>query len=186
MRCRQLIDRLSQREPVLMLFEDVHWIDPTSRDLLARIVERAPRRRLLLVVTARPEFRAAWSSEAQVTVAGINRLGADAGRALANLVAGGKRLPDKEVLAEIIDRTDGVPLFVEELTKTVLESGLLRQQNGRFVSDGALPPLAVPTSLHGSLMARLDRVGPAKQVAQFGAAIGRQFSHELVRRRAAA
>jgi class 3 adenylate cyclase/predicted ATPase len=176
---QQLIDRLSQREPVLMLFEDVHWIDPTSRDLLARIVERAPRRRLLLVVTARPEFRAPWSSEAQVTVLALNRLGAVAGRALANLVAGGKRLPD-EILAQIIDRTDGVPLFVEELTKTVLESGLLRQQNGRFVSDGALPPLAVPTSLHGSLMARLDRLGPAKQVAQFGAAIGRQFSHELV------
>jgi predicted ATPase len=174
----RLLDRLSQREPVLMLFEDVHWIDPTSRDLLARIVERASRLRLLLIVTARPEFRAPWSSEAQVTVLALNRLGPIAGRALADLVAGGKRLPD-EIVAQIVDRTDGVPLFVEELTKTVLESGLLREQNGRFVSD-ALSPLAVPTSLHGSLMARLDRLGPAKQVAQFGAAIGRQFSHELV------
>ena len=175
----QQLDRLSRREPVLMLFEDVHWIDPTSRDLLGQIVEQAPRLRLLLVVTARPEFRAPWSSAAQVTVLALSRLGAREGRALADHIAGGKRLPD-EIVAQIVDRTDGVPLFVEELTKTVLESGLLREQNGLFVSDGALSSLAVPTSLHGSLMARLDRLGPAKQIAQFGAAIGRQFSHELV------
>ena len=175
----QQLDRLSRREPVLMLFEDVHWIDPTSRDLLGRIVEQAPRLRLLLVVTARPEFRAPWSSAAQVTVQALSRFGMREGRALADHIAGGKRLPD-EIVAQIVDRTDGVPLFVEELTKTILESGLLREQNGRFVCDGALPPRAVPTSLHGSLMARLDRLGPAKQIAQFGAAIGRQFSHELV------
>jgi class 3 adenylate cyclase/tetratricopeptide (TPR) repeat protein len=175
----QQLDRLSQREPVLMLFEDVHWIDPTSCDLLGQIVEQVPRLRLLLVVTARPEFRAPWSSAAHVTVLALSRLGAREGRALADLVAGSKRLPD-EIVSQIVERADGVPLFVEELTKTVLESGLLREQNGRFVSDGALPPLAVPTSLHGSLMARLDRLGPAKQIAQIGAAIGRQFSHELV------
>jgi class 3 adenylate cyclase/predicted ATPase len=175
----QRLDRLSQREPILMLFEDVHWIDPTSCDLLGRIVEQVPHERLLLVITARPEFRAPWSSASHVAVLALNRLGANAGRALADLVAGGKRLPDG-IVAQIVDRTDGVPLFVEELTKTVLESGVLSEQNGRFVSDGALPPLAVPSSLHGSLLARLDRLGPAKQVAQFGAAIGREFSHELV------
>jgi class 3 adenylate cyclase/predicted ATPase len=175
----QQLDRLTRREPVLVLFEDVHWIDPTSRDLLGQIVEQAPRLRMLLVVTARPEFRAPWSSAAQVTVLAPSRLGAREGRALADHIAGGKRLPD-EIVAQIVDRTDGVPLFVEELTKTVLESGLLREQNGLFVADGALSSLAVPTSLHGSLMARLDRLGPAKQIAQFGAAIGRQFSHELV------
>ena len=175
----QRLDRLSQREPVLMFFEDVHWIDPTSCDLLGQIVEQVPRLRLLLVVAARPEFRAPWSSAAHVTVLALSRLGAREGRALADLVAGSKRLPD-EIVSQIVERADGVPLFVEELTKTVLESGLLREQNGRFVSDDALPPLAVPTSLHGSLMARLDRLGPAKQIAQIGAAIGRQFSHELV------
>jgi class 3 adenylate cyclase len=160
----QQLDRLTRREPVLVLFEDVHWIDPTSRDLLGQIVEQAPRLRMLLVVTARPEFRAPWSSAAQVTVLAPSRLGAREGRALADHIAGGKRLPD-EIVAQIVDRTDGVPLFVEELTKTVLESELLREQNGLFVSDGALSSLAVPTSLHGSLMARLDRLGPAKQIA---------------------
>ena len=165
----QQLDRLSRREPVLMLFEDVHWIDQTSSDLLGKIIEQVPCLRLLLVVTARPEFQAPWSSAAHVSVLALSRLGAREGRALADLVAGSKRLPD-EIVAQIVERADGVPLFVEELTKTVLESGLLREQNGRFVSDGALPPLAVPTSLHGSLMARLDRLGPAKQIAQFGAA----------------
>ena len=162
-----------------MLFEDAHWIDPTSCDLLGQIAEQVPHLRLLLVVTGRPEFRPPWSSASHATALALSRLGAREGRALAGLVAGAKRLPD-EIVAQIVDRTDGVPLFVEELTKTVLESGVLREQNGSFVSDGALPPLAVPTSLHGSLLARLDRLGPTKQIAQFGAAIGREFSHELV------
>jgi class 3 adenylate cyclase/tetratricopeptide (TPR) repeat protein len=175
---RQL-EHFSQREPVLMWFEDVHWIDPTSRDLLGRIVEQASRQRLLVVVAARPEFQAPWSTAAHVTVVALSRLGVREVRTLANLVAGGKRLPD-EIAVQIVERADGVPLFVEELTKTVLESGLLREQEGRFVFDGALQPLAIPAGLHGSLMARLDRLGPAKQIAQFGAAIGRQFSHELV------
>jgi class 3 adenylate cyclase/predicted ATPase len=173
------LDRGPRRLSVLMVFEDAHWIDPTSRELLDRIVHVAARLPLLLVVTARPEFQAPWSSAPQVTVLALSRLGAREGRALAEHVAGGKRLPD-EIVAQIVDRTDGVPLFVEELTKTVLESGCLREENGGFALDGPLPPLAIPTSLHGSLMARLDRLGPAKQIAQFGAAIGRQFSHELL------
>jgi predicted ATPase len=173
------LNRLSQREPLLMLFEDVHWIDPTTSDLLGQIAQQVEHQRLLLVVTARPEFRAPWSSASHVTVLALSRLSACEGRALANLVAGGKHLADN-IVAQIVDRTDGVPLFVEELTKTVLESGVLTEPNGSLVSDSALPPLVVPTSLHGSLLARLDRLGPAKQIAQFGAAIGREFSHQLV------
>jgi predicted ATPase len=161
----QRLNRLSHQEPIFMLFEDAHWIDPTSHDLLGRIVEQVSCVRLLLVVTARPEFRPPWSSAPHATVLALNRLGAHEGQALAAFVAGGTRLPD-EIVTQIVDRTDGVPLFVEELTKTVLESGVLREQDGRFVSDGTLPPLAVPTSLHGSLLARLDRLGPAKQIAQ--------------------
>jgi tetratricopeptide (TPR) repeat protein len=138
-----------------------------------------PHLRLLLVVTARPEFRPPWSSAPHAAVLPLNRLDAYEGQALAALIAGNKPLPN-EVVTQIIDRTDGVPLFVEELTKTVLESGVLREQDGRLVSDGTLPPLAVPTSLHGSLLARLDRLGPAKEIAQFGAAIGREFSYELM------
>jgi class 3 adenylate cyclase/predicted ATPase len=175
----QRLNRFSQQGPILMLFEDAHWIDPTSCDLLGQIAEQVPHLRLLLVVTGRPEFRPPWSSASHATALALSRLGAREGRALAALVAGAKSLPD-EIVAQIVDRTDGVPLFVEELTKTVLESGVLREQNGSFVSDGELPPLAVPTSLHGSLLARLDRLGPTKQIAQFGAAIGREFSHELV------
>ena len=162
-----------------MLFEDLHWIDPTSCDLLGQIAERVSHLSLLLVVTARPEFRPPWSSAPHATVLTLSRLCAREGQALAALVADHRRLPD-EIVAQIVDRTDGVPLFVEELTKTVLESGVLHEHQGRFVSNGTLPPLAVPNSLHGSLLARLDRLGPAKQIAQFGAAIGREFPHELV------
>ena len=175
----QRLNRLSRRGPILMLFEDVHWIDPTSCDLLGQIAERVSHLNLLLVVTARPEFRPPWSSAPYATVLPLSRLGVHEGQALAALVADRRPLP-ADVVAQIVDRTDGVPLFVEELTKTVLESGVLREHHGRFVSDGTMPPLAVPTSLHGSLLARLDRLGPAKQIAQFGAAIGREFPHELV------
>jgi class 3 adenylate cyclase len=160
---RQL-EGLAQRQPVLMLFEDAHWIDPTSRELLDLAVERVQTLPVLMIVTFRPEFQAPWAGQPQVTMLALNRLDRRERTALAAQIAG-KALP-AEVVAQIVDRTDGVPLFVEELTKSVLESGLLREEADRYLLDGALPPFAVPTSLHDSLMARLDRLASVRLVAR--------------------
>ena len=146
------------RRPVVAIFEDAHWIDPTSRELLDLTVERVRTLPVLLVVTFRPEFQPTWSGEPHVTTLILNRLDRHARSALVEQITGGKALPN-EVVDQIVARTDGVPLFIEELTKSVLESGLLREEEGRFVLDGPLPPLAIPTSLHASLTARLDRLG---------------------------
>jgi class 3 adenylate cyclase/predicted ATPase len=175
-----LLEDLSHKQPVLMMFEDVHWIDPTSRELLDLTVERVGSLPVLLIVTFRPEFQPSWIGRSQVTVLALNRLERREGTALVEQIAGGKLLPD-EVIDQIADRTDGVPLFVEELTKGVLESGLLREEADRYVLDRALPPFAIPTTLHDSLMARLDRLAPVRLVAQIGAAIGREFSYTLLR-----
>ncbi len=171
--------RLAVLQPVLMLFEDAHWIDPTSLELLTLTVARAPRLPLLLLVTARPEFTPPWPADAHVTMQALARLGRREGATLVARSAGGKALP-AEILEQILARTDGVPLFVEELTKTIIESGLLREEDGHYALDGALPPLAIPTTLHDSLMARLDRLAPVREVAQIGAAIGREFSYRLL------
>jgi class 3 adenylate cyclase/predicted ATPase len=174
------MEGLARQQPVMMIFEDAHWLDPTSRELLDLTVQRLHSLRLLLIVTFRPDFQPPWSGQPQVTTLTLNRLDRRDRTALVERIAGGKALPD-EVIEQIVDRTDGVPLFVEELTKSVLESGLLREEAGRFVLDRALPPLAIPTSLHDSLMARLDRLASVRQVAQIGAAIGREFSYALLR-----
>ncbi len=176
---RQL-ESLARREPVVVVFEDAHWIDPTSRELLDLTVERVRSLPVLLIVTFRPEFQPAWTGQPQVTMLALNRLGPRDRTVLAEQVAGGKTLP-AEVINQIVDRTDGVPLFVEELTKSVLESGLLRAEADRYVLDRALPPLAIPTTLHASLLARLDRLASVRQVAQIGASIGREFSYQLLR-----
>jgi class 3 adenylate cyclase/predicted ATPase len=176
---RQLEGRALQH-PVVMVFEDAHWIDPTSRELLDLIVERARSLPVLVLVTFRPEFQPPWTGQPQLIVVALNRLDRRNGTALVGQVAGGKMLPD-EVVAQIVDRTDGVPLFVEELTKSVLESGLLREEADRYVLDRALPPFAIPPSLHDSLMARLDRLASVRLVAQIGAAIGREFPYALLR-----
>ena len=176
---RQL-EGLARRQPVVTVFEDAHWIDPTSRELLDLTVERLRTLPVLLIVTFRPEFQPPWSGQEQVSILALNRLGRHDRAVLVEQIAGGKALPD-EVVARITERTDGVPLFVEEVTKGVLESGLLREEADRYVLDGALPALAIPTSLHASLLARLDRLAPARRVAQIGAAIGRQFSYALLR-----
>jgi predicted ATPase/class 3 adenylate cyclase len=176
----QQLEPLARRRPMLIVFEDVHWIDPTSRELLDMIVERVSALPVLLIITFRPEFRAPWAGQAHVTAVTLSRLGRREGTALVDRVAGGKSLPG-QIVAQIVERTDGVPLYVEELTKTVLESGLLRERDGHYVLDRPLPALAIPTSLQASLMARLDRLAPARQMAQIGAAIGRQFSYELAR-----
>jgi predicted ATPase len=176
---RQL-EGLARRQPVVMVFEDAHWIDPTSRELLDLTVDRIRSLPVLLIVTFRPEFQPPWTGQPQVTMLVLNRLDRRDRTALVAQLAGGKALPG-EVVDKIVDRTDGVPLFIEELTKSVLESGLLREESDRYVLDGALPPLAIPTSLDASLMARLDRMASVRLVAQIGAAIGRHFPYPLLR-----
>ena len=173
------LEGLTRQQPVVMVFEDAHWIDPTSRELLDVTVQRVRRLPVLLIVTFRPEFQSPWIGQPQVMMLALNRLDWRDRITLVEQIAGGKKLP-AEVIDQIGDRTDGVPLFVEELTKSVLESGLLREERGRYMVDSALSPLAIPTSLHDSLMARLDRLASVRLVAQIGAAIGRQFSYPLL------
>jgi class 3 adenylate cyclase/predicted ATPase len=170
---------LARRQPVVMVFEDAHWIDPTSHELLDIAVERVRSLRVLLIVTFRPEFQPPWTGQPQVAMLALNRLDRHDRTALVEQIAGGKAFPD-EVIGQIADRTDGVPLFVEELTKSVLESGLLREETDRYVLAGALPPFAIPTTLHASLLARLDRQKSARLAAQIGAAIGREFAYGLL------
>jgi predicted ATPase len=176
---RQL-EGLARQQPVLMIFEDAHWVDPTSHELLDLTIERVRSLPVLLIVTFRLEFQPPWTGQPRVTVLALSRLDRRASGDLAAQIAGGKALPD-EVIGQIVDRTDGVPLFVEELTKSILESGLLREERDRYTLAGVLPPFAIPTSLHDSLMARLDRLASVRLVAQIGAAIGREFPYALVR-----
>jgi len=175
---RQL-QALTRRQPVLMIFEDLHWIDPTSREVLDLTVEKITGLPVLLVATYRPEFQPPWVSQSQVTVIALNRLGRSEGATLVRRLAGNLGALPPDIVEEIVERTDGVPLFVEELTKAVVEAGADRGN----VPISAVPPssLAVPATLHASLLGRLDRLGPAtKNVGQVGAAIGRDFSYELV------
>jgi predicted ATPase len=164
---------------VLVIFEDAHWADPTSLDLLALFIEQGRANPVLILITARPEFSPSWSDYMHITSFNLNRFSRGLANAMVENVTRGKSLPD-EVRDQIIDRTDGVPLFVEELTKTVLESGLLDEQADGYVLTGPLPPLAIPATLNDSLMARLDRLGAIKDVAQTAAAIGREFSYQLL------
>ena len=169
---------LASQQPVLMIFEDAHWTDPTSLEAFGRAVDRIKALPALLIVTFRPEFSAPWVGQPHVTSLTLNRLGERDAATIIERLVGNKKLP-ADVLAEIVERTDGIPLFVEEMTKAVLEAeseGAARQTAAAVPS----PALAVPASLHASLMARLDRLGPAKEVAQIGAAIGREFSHALL------
>jgi class 3 adenylate cyclase/tetratricopeptide (TPR) repeat protein len=173
------LDGVAARSPVVILFEDIHWIDPTSLDLLDRTIARVAKLPVLLVVTFRPEMQPTWVDQPHVTMWTLSRLGRRDSADIIGAVAKGKALPEA-VVEQVLAHTDGVPLFIEELTSTLLESGLLRETTDRYVLDGPLPPLAVPTTLQASLVARLDRLAPVKDVAQIGAAIGREFSHELI------
>jgi class 3 adenylate cyclase len=170
---------LARQNPVLMIFEDVHWIDPTSLEALGRIMDRIKVLPTLLIVTFRPEFNAPWVGQSHVTSLTANRLGKREAAAIIAHLAGNKGLLAADVMAEIVARTDGIPLFVEEMTKAVLEAESEGEAR-RTVAAVPPPTLAVPPSLHASLMARLDRLGSAKQLAQIGAAIGREFSHALL------
>jgi class 3 adenylate cyclase len=173
------VERLAARQPVLFVLEDAHWIDPSSREWLDLTIDRVPTLPALLIITYRPERTPPWVGHPHVTLLSLSRLPRRQRAEMIMRVTGGKALP-KEIADQIIDRTDGVPLFVEELTKAVVESGVLVDAGDRYTVCGPLPSLAIPTSLHASLLARLDRLAPAREVAQIGAALGRQFSHELI------
>lgn len=175
------IEARARQGPVLMVVEDAHWIDPTSQELLEVLVASLPRLPILLVITHRPEYVPPWSGRPNITHLALNRLERNQGAQLVETVTKGRALPP-DVLDEILARTDGVPLFVEEVTRSVLESGLLREVGDKYALQGPLTALAIPASLRDSLMARLDRLGPAKEIAQIGACIGREFSHELLGR----
>lgn len=166
---------LAAQGPVLVLFEDVHWIDPTSLELVEAVLARIGREAVLMLLTSRPEGQPSIAGHPHMTRLTLSRLGRDHAETIVNQLAG-KPLP-REVLARIVEQTDGIPLFIEELTRTVLGSGLLQQAE---TADGPLPHIAIPASLHDSLMARLDQLQPVKEVAQTAACIGREFSHDLL------
>ena len=168
---------------MLVLFEDAHWADATSLEVLDLAIERVRRLPVLLLITFRPRIRGAMEGPARRRRRSRSAVSiARKPRRWSNSVTGGRKLP-AEVLAQIVAKTDGVPLFVEELTKNVLESGLLVEDGERYRLDGPLPPLAIPSTLQDSLMARLDRLAAVKEIAQIGAAIGREFSYPLLQRR---
>jgi predicted ATPase/class 3 adenylate cyclase len=172
------IETLTRSSPVLMILEDAHWADPSSLELLSRTLDRIAGLRVLLIVTFRPEFEPPWIGRPYVTALTINRLGNREVGAMIDRMIGNKPLP-ASIRQDIVDRTDGIPLFVEEMTKAVLEAG---DEGEARQTAAAIPSttIAVPATLHASLMARLDRLGSAKEVAQVGAAIGREFSHALL------
>jgi len=173
------VEGLSRSRPLLMVLEDAHWVDPTTQELFDLLVARMSDLPVLLLVSFRPEYVPRWSGQPHVSELSLSRLNRRQGAQMVQKVTGGKALP-AEMLDQIVAKTEGVPLFVEELTKTMLESGLLIDRGDRYDLSGPLPPLAIPSTLHDSLMARLDRLAPIREVAQIGACIGREFSHELL------
>ncbi|RDH75615.1 hypothetical protein DVS77_25660 [Mycolicibacterium moriokaense] len=175
-----LIRRRADQQPVLLVVEDLHWVDPTTVELLTLLVEQVRDVRMLALFTCRPEFHQPWTGNPDVTEMALTRLPPADASELLQKVAGGKPLPD-EIVSDVVAKADGVPLFIEELTKTLLESDFLAERAGRYVLAGPLPPLAIPNTLHDSLMARLDRLSTTKGMAQLGAAIGREFSFTLLR-----
>ena len=172
------MEALSSPSPVLMVFEDAHWADPTSLDLFGRLISDIAAHRVLLVITFRPEFESPWIEQSHVTALALNRLGPREVDVMIDLLVGNNSLP-AGIRQDIIERTDGIPLFVEEMTKAMIETAS-EDEALRAAALIPSPAMAVPASLHASLMARLDRLGAAKELAQIGAAIGREFSHELV------
>ncbi len=176
---RALLLETSPGHPMLFIVEDLHWVDPTTLDWLTMVVNQAANTSVLVILTSRPGFEPPWSDQANLGNIPLNRLsGIDIGTVVKG-VTGGKTLP-REITELVVSRTDGVPLFVEELTKSLLESGLLRQREHDYELAGSLPSMAIPATLQDSLMARLDRLSTAKPVAQLGATLGREFSYELL------
>jgi class 3 adenylate cyclase len=172
--------RIAAQQPVLFVMEDLHWVDPTTLELLSLLVDQGPTTRILSLFTCRPDFSPPWTGRAHLTQVTVPRLPRRQAVEVIRQVAHGKALPP-EVVEQIVAKTDGVPLFVEELTKMVLEAGLLQEWDERYELTSPLPPLAIPATLHDSLMARLDRLATVKGLAQLGATLGREFSYELLR-----
>jgi predicted ATPase len=170
----------AEQQPVLLVVEDLHWLDPSTLELLDLLITQVPTARLYVLGTCRPEFTVPWTPRAHLTQVTLGRLPPPQVAQMVTSVAGGKPLP-AEVLHQVAHTTDGVPLFVEELTKMVLEADWLQEQGEHYTLTAPLPPLAIPVTIHDSLMARLDRLGAAKAVAQLGATLGRQFSYALLR-----
>jgi TOMM system kinase/cyclase fusion protein len=171
--------RIAAQQPVLFVMEDLHWVDPSTLELLTLLVDQGPTARILALLTFRPDFSPPWTGRSHLTQVTVTRLPSRQAVEVIRQVAHGKALPP-EVVGQIVAKTDGVPLFVEELTKMVLESGLLQEQEDRYALTGPLPPLAIPATLHDSLMARLDRLATVKAIAQLGATLGREFSYGLL------
>jgi tetratricopeptide (TPR) repeat protein len=174
-----LTEAAARRGPTVMLFEDAHWADPTTLEVLDQIIDRVRNIPLLIVLTHRPEFPSRWSGHGHVTGLNLAKLTRTQSSVMVSKLAGGKTLP-ADLLEQILARTDGVPLFVEELTKAILESGDLQDAGDHYDYAGAARTITIPATLRDSLMARLDRVMPVKEIAQIGASIGREFSYELI------
>jgi class 3 adenylate cyclase/predicted ATPase len=171
--------RIAAQQPVLFVMEDLHWVDPTTLEFLTLLVDQGPTARILALWTFRPDFSPPWTGRSHLTQVTLPRLPRQQATEMTDRVAHGKALPT-EVVEQVVAKTDGVPLFVEELTKMVLESGLLQEREDHYDLTGPLPPLAIPTTLHDSLMARLDRLATVKSLAQLGATLGREFSYTLL------
>jgi predicted ATPase len=169
----------AERHPVLFIVEDLHWTDPTTLEFLNLVIEQIPTTSMLTLLTCRPTFQPSWHHRSYLTEMTLNHLSHTQVAQIVTGMTDGKTLP-QEVLTQIVEKTDGVPLFVEELTKMVLESGLLQEREDRYELTGPLPPLAIPTTLHDSLMARLDRLATVKSLAQLGATLGREFTYAVL------
>ena len=167
-------------QPVLLVVEDLHWADPTTLEFLTFLVDQAPTTKLLALLTFRPEFTQPWGSRAHLSQISLNRLPRRLTNDMLTALTGGKEFPE-EIVTQIATKSDGVPLFVEELTRMVIESGLVLEVDGRYVLSGPLPALAIPSTLQDSLTARLDRLSSVKELVQLAAVLGREFSHELIR-----
>ena len=179
---RTLVDiteAAARQQPSVMLFEDAHWADPTTLEVLDLLIDRVRTVPLLVVLTHRPEFQSRWSGQGHVGALNLSKLTRAQSAAMVSALAGGKALP-AALLEQILTRTDGVPLFVEELTKSILESGELKEAGDHYEYAGSARAVTIPATLRDSLMARLDRFMPVKEIAQIGAAIGREFSYELI------
>jgi predicted ATPase len=174
-----ILQELAEHQPVLFIVEDLHWTDPTTLELLSLVIDQTPTASLLVLLTCRPHFQPSWHHRSYITEMTLNHLSHAQVEQLVTGVTDGKTFP-AEVLQQIVAKTDGVPLFVEEITKAILESGQLTARDGHYDLTGSFATLAIPATLHDSLMARLDRLVTAKAVAQYAAVIGRQFPYELL------
>jgi len=170
---------LSEQHPVLFILEDLHWTDPTTLEFLDLLIDQTPAASLCVLLTCRPDYQLTWSHRSYLTEVTVNRLLRNQIERMAEQVAGAKRLPN-EIIQQLVDKTDGVPLYVEEMTKAVLESSVLKEMDEHYELIGAMGSLTIPATLQDSLMARLDRLVTAKAVAQYASVLGRQFSYELL------